>query len=209
MGGTAQGSLQIVRDHHDGDSVLPIEVGNQLIHLRRDLRIEARDGFIEEEQLSCGAERPGKQGPLLLSAGQLPVAAPGQRLDLHAADVLPRERLVLRSVEGAKPLPSLTAGEDNLIDAGREVPLHHGLLRQIANLVLPQAIAGQDAALQRVHQAQDRFHQRGFAGAVFAHDAEVFPRLDFKADMLQNWLSLVAEGEVFAGQKRHCKRPLM
>ena len=146
-----------------------------------------------------------RRTPLLLAAGELPVAAPGQMLDLHAADILPGQLLVSPGVEGPHALPSLAAGKDDLIDAGGEIPLNQGLLGQVADLILMKTVPREDLPLEGADQAEDRFHQGGFAGAVFSHDAEIVADIHFKVNVLQDGLSLISEGEIPAAEKGHQK----
>ena len=72
--GTAQSGLEIMGYHDHGHAFLFIEVRKGLIEILGRCRIQAGNGLIQNQQLSGGAQGTGQQHPLLLTAGELPVA---------------------------------------------------------------------------------------------------------------------------------------
>ena len=67
--GISNGGSNVVGDHNNGNAVLPVELFNQRIHLRHSLGVKPGNRFVQEQHFLCGAQRTGKQYPLLLPAG--------------------------------------------------------------------------------------------------------------------------------------------
>ena len=107
---------------------------------------------------------------------------------------------MLRRVE--QPVAACTekARAHHLRHRGGKVLLGPGLLGQIADGSAPERPAPLNAARQGGQQAQQAFEQRGLAGAVFTHDADVVPPAHLKIQMLPNGLALIAQAGIPAGQ---------
>ena len=72
--GVALRRRDVVRDHDDGDAVAEVDELEEVVHLPRRHRVEARDGLVEEQQLAGGAQGAGEQHALLLATGELLIA---------------------------------------------------------------------------------------------------------------------------------------
>ena len=99
--------------------------------------------------------------------------------------------------------PALEAGQDNLPNRGREIPLNLGLLGQIADLRGLQPVGEGNAALLRGFQSQQPLDQRGLAGAVFPHHAEIVPGVQRKVYPFQHPFALIGKAKVFTFQYGH------
>ena len=91
----------------------------------------------------------------------------------------------MKPIERAQAAAVQAAGEHNLLNRSREIALKAGLLGQIADFVLLQAIAEGKLAGNRRMQPQNRFHERAFSRAVFADDAQVLAPRHGKGDVLR------------------------
>ncbi len=80
MAGVLQRRVQVMGDHHNSDAIFVIELLNECIHFRCHLGIKAGDRFIQKQHFLRGAQGAGEQDPLLLAAGERPVAALGKGL---------------------------------------------------------------------------------------------------------------------------------
>src|SRR5690606_3450557 len=67
----AEDGIQIVRDHHDGQSKLALKINQQLVERRRADRVQPGRGLIEKQQRRVERQRPGERGPLDHSPGEL------------------------------------------------------------------------------------------------------------------------------------------
>ncbi|MPL94334.1 hypothetical protein SDC9_40487 [bioreactor metagenome] len=81
--GNGHGRLLVVGDVDDGDPDGLLEVPDLVGHLLPELRVEVGDGFVQDDQLRRGDQRPGKSHPLLLPAGKLGRQPVGEILHLH------------------------------------------------------------------------------------------------------------------------------
>ena len=201
--GIAHGLVDVVRDHDHGNVVAEIDELDEIVHLPRRHRVEPRHRLVEQEQLLRCAHGPGKQHALLLAAGELLIAGVFDVLDAHALKILFRAALVLRAVKQLSAERVETAREHDLPDAGREIALDLGLLRQVADLAAPEPVAERDPSGGGRLERQQPADQRGFAGAVFAYDAEIIPGLQRKVNALEHRSSVIGERGVFTCQNCH------
>lgn len=63
----------IVRNHNNGDTVPMVQFVDQTIHFRCHFGIKPGNRLVQEQHFLCGAQRTGKQYPLLLPVGQLSI----------------------------------------------------------------------------------------------------------------------------------------
>ena len=80
----AHRTFDVVRHHDDRNAVFVMDMPQNAVQLRRNQRVKTCQRFVEQEQLFRCTERPRQQYALLLSAGELAVAAVGQRSDIEA-----------------------------------------------------------------------------------------------------------------------------
>ena len=140
------------------------------------------------------AQGPRQQHPLLLTPGKIAVAAVRKIRDLHALHVLDDKSPVFFAIEGPEAIARLAAGQHDLPYGCGEIPLHLGLLGQVADLAGGKARPPDDLTVPGRDEPEKGAHQRGLAGAVFAHDAEIIPLVDGKVEPGQDLLVLVAYG---------------
>ena len=192
-----------MRDHDHGDAVLTVELFDERIHFRRHLGVKSGNGLIQKQHFLRGAQRAGKQHPLLLPTGQFTIAPPCQPGDLHLVHRIRCKLLFFFVIKRAAAAASLASGENDLSHGCREVLLYLRLLRQIADLIFPQPVACQNAAADGRLQAEDRFHKGTLAGAVLPYDAEIVARKDLKIKVLQNRSPIVADTEPLTSELSH------
>ena len=174
-----------------------------MVHLVGGKGVEPRDGLVEQQQLSGGTQGAREQHALLLSARKLAVAVLGEVLDAELFHVALGQGALFPAVEGAQPHAVLAAREHDLAHRGREVALHLGLLRQIADLPRAQAVGKADRPADRRLQSQQRAHERGLAGAVFAHNAEIIPGVHLKTQPAQQPGVFIAQGQLITDDLCH------
>ena len=112
--------------------------------------------------------------------------------DPHRPDVVFRALLFRLCIERPPAAAPLKAGQNHLPDRGREILLHRRLLGQIADLIWPEPIARQDLPGKRLLQAEDRPHERAFAGAVLPDDAEIVSAVYFKRQVVEDLPTVIA-----------------
>ena len=180
-----------------------MQVLDDVIHIGGDNGIKAGHRLVEKQELLRGAQRARQQDALLLTAGEVAVAALSEVGDSHALHIPRRQFLFLPIIERPPSHAPLAAGQDDFPHGGRKIPLHVGLLGQVADFPLPQTFSEYDVPGKRRVKSQKRLHQRGFARAVFADDAEIHSGLHGEGQIFDDGLSPIAEGKVFAGDLRH------
>lgn len=201
--GVAHRRVDIVGHHDDGDVVAEVHKLDEIIQLPRRDRVEAGHRLVEQQELLRGAQGARQQHALLLPARQLLIAPVPQLLDAHALHVPVGAGAVLRVVVQAAAQGIEAAGEHDLPDAGRKIPLDLGLLRQVADLGALQAVAEADRPLLRGLEAQKPLDQRGLAGAVLADHAEIIPRVQREVHALQHGRAVIGKAQVFTLQNGH------
>jgi hypothetical protein len=199
--GVLHGASYVVGNHDDGDARLAVDLGYLAVQLLRDHRVQPGNRFIQKQQLSRGAERPGQQHALLLASGQFPVTLVAERPNAKALQVFPDGGFVRSGVEGQKAAPAQPPGQDDFMHAGGKVLLYGGLLRQIADFVGFQAL--RNASRMRLFQAQKALDQRALAGAVFSDDAQIIAAVHRKIQSADHGLPFVGERDVPAGNQCH------
>ena len=198
MVGVAQGAAYIVCHRHDGDALLLVQVFQRAVQLLSRRRVQPRHRLVQDQQFPGGAQGTRQQHPLLLPAGQLPVAPVLQLQHAQLAHVHQRGGLLLRRVEKPHAPAAEKAAAHYLRHRGGKVLLRLCLLGQIADGSAPQGRGAHDLAGQGLQQAQQTFHQRGFAAAVLAH---IVAAVHLKAQVLPHRLALIAQRRVPAVQQ--------
>ena len=124
----------IMADHENGHAFL-VELADQAIKLCGCLRIETGHRLIQQNDLAGCEACPRQKNPLLLAAGELPVAFPGHPVDAEARHDASDFLFFLMPKKGTKTAPSHEAAPDDFLYGSRKIALQIGLLRQIADLV--------------------------------------------------------------------------
>ena len=182
--------------HDDGKALGTVEIRQGVVHIVGGRRIKARHRLVQDQQFSGGAQGPGQQHPLLLTAGQLTVAPVFQFQHPQLSHVHQRPGSFRRRVEKPSLPGTEKPGEHHLVHRGGKVPLGTGLLGQIADGAGAQGLVPHDLPLHRLEKAQQRLQQRGFAAAVFPHHAQVVAAVQGKTQMVADGLALVAQRHV-------------
>ena len=73
--------------HDDGHALLLIQIGQGLVEVLGGGGVQAGNGLVQNQQLTSGAQGPGQQHPLLLPAGEVPVAGVLQFQNAQLAQV--------------------------------------------------------------------------------------------------------------------------
>ena len=146
-----------------------------------------------------GAQCPGQQDSLLLAAGKFAVRTAAQLPQIQFLQRFLRQAALCRGIKGGKSALIHAAGLHHLPYTGGKIFLRAGLLRQIANLSLPQPIAKLNGAAQRALKRKQRLDQGAFAGTVFSHDAQVISRVDRERKIGQNYVVFVCQTDVVTG----------
>ena len=136
MGCVGQDVFQVMGDHQNRYFLFPVDAGDELVHFLGHDRVKAGDRLVQQQELPGSAQGPGQKNPLLLAAGQIPVAPFFQRQQVQKFHFFVGVLPVLAGVERRKMDLVLASGQDNFADAGRKVFLGGGLLGQIADFVM-------------------------------------------------------------------------
>ncbi len=128
-----EGGAEVVCDHDDGHALPAVQIAEGLVQVLGGGGVQARDGFVQNQQPPCGAEGPGQKDPLLLPAGEVPVALVLQLQNAQLSQVHQGLGLLGGGVEKAEAFAVQAPGENDLQDGGGEVLLGPGLLGEVAN----------------------------------------------------------------------------
>jgi hypothetical protein len=183
---------QVVRDQHEREVVLALQVAQQVEDLCLDRDVERRDGLVGDDQLRLQRERARDADALTLAAGELvrvAVVVLGvephllhQFLDRALALAVPllqavdHERLADdRSDRLARVQRRVRILEDHLHLAAQRLQLSP---RQVCDLLARDL----DAAARRLEEPVDQARRRRLATACLADDAERLAALDVERD---------------------------
>lgn len=75
----AERTVHIVRDHNNRNSVMPVQIKNNVIQFFCCHTVKSRRRLVQKKHLLRRAKRPRKQHALLLPSGQLTIAGSFQR----------------------------------------------------------------------------------------------------------------------------------
>ena len=141
-----QRSIHIMRNHDNGDAVLLVQVINDAVHFGGNFWVETGNRLVEQQNLLRGAQSTREQNALLLTAGQLSIAAVFHAVQTQLVHHLCGELFFLAVIKGTQTAAPLTAGNDNFADRSRKVALYRRLLRQIADFIGAETVSGFNAA---------------------------------------------------------------
>ncbi len=147
-------------DEEHGDAQLLLDGANLGPHLHAQGGVQVGQGLVQQEDLGPQDQRPGQGHPLLLAAGYLVDASPGEVLHAHDLEHLPGARLRLSF---ADPLELEPVGHVPLdVEMGEEgVVLEDGgdgaaLGRQGGDVLAVHAHAAGIGDEKAAHHAQGR-----------------------------------------------------
>ena len=174
--------LQLVRGEHPrlpAQRLLDALVEQHL----RDLRVDGRDGVVEEVEVRAGVDGAGQRDARLLPAGEGDAAVAQLRvvLVLHVLDVL-RQRAHLQAVQVAVVVV-LRGGvreDDVLLDAGVEQPLPLPDVRDALRVLVDA-----EAPLHEVEPPGHGSQEAGLASADLADHGDEGPCREFEGDVFK------------------------
>ena len=195
-----QRTTNVMRNHEDGDPFVPVQPLNERIKIVGGNGVERSYGLIKQKQLRCCAERARKQYALLLAAGKRSVGCFGKVCDAKPRKVCRRTRMLCFSIKRSAAKAVCTAGKHHLIYACGKILLQRRLLGQVANF--PAGYAGKnDFSAARLHKAQQRLDERGFAAAVFADNAKIIPCVHGEAYARKHHARFVAKDKILTADQ--------
>ena len=208
-------SVQIVRDHDDGELQFLLQVQHQVIEGRRADRVEPRGGLIEEQQLGVQRQGARQRRALDHAAGELRRVLAGRlgrqadQADLEEREVIQRARVEAEVLEH-RQLHVLPDGEAGVEGAGLETDAvagldaaQLGLVRRVMSLPLMRTVPACGAL-----QSQDRAQQHRLAGAGAADDAEHLVGVHLHVEAVVHHLGAEAVDEpLHLRPPRYIRRP--
>lgn len=135
VGGVFYSGFHVVGNHENGDAVFPVQLGDQLIQLQLCLGIQPRDRLVQYQHFLSCPQSPCQKHPLLLAAGEFPIAPLCQMRDAQPFHVVQCQLFFLLGIKRAEAAVIQAAGTDDFQHRCGKVPLYCRLLGQIADLV--------------------------------------------------------------------------
>src|SRR5262252_1987966 len=180
------GLAHVVRRQHDGDPLLAPETGDVGAHPRRDVRVEAERGLVEEEELGLVHERLGEGHPLLQAGRKVAVLRATVRSELGELDErvdAGAERPAAQAVE--PPVERNDLADAQAPEERRPAARHVEAAPQQARLAHDVVAQDRDGAAVRREQRREDRQERGLAGPVGAEHADDRTALDRERDTAQ------------------------
>ncbi len=202
------GDARLVRDQHDGRSLVAGSVDEQVHHELARQRVEGAGGLVGEHHAGVGDHRSCQRDPLRLTARQLPGAT---SRELRQPDLVePRARSVQRLA------PTHSGEEQRQRDVLDRAELGHELteLEDEAELLAPELGTrpfgeGVDArpvephfALVGAQDARETVQQRRLAGAARPHDRQDFTRGNVEVHAAQRFGRAKRASDIFRAEHR-------
>ena len=163
-------------------------------------RVHGRGGFVQDQDPRLAHKRPGDRQVLPLAAGEVHAFVEGfakdglvavrQATDDIVRAGLPRRRLHQRALADGFHAPDAHVVRGREVVAEEILKDHADVAAVIRKVVVAQVLAvEQHAALVRIVEAREQFHDGGLAGAVLAHQGDLLAGRDAKGNVLENPLS--------------------
>jgi hypothetical protein len=194
--------LEIVH-HHEHGAPFAMPVPDERDQIGGRLGVDGVERFVEQDQIGLLHEHAGKERALQLAAGQ---GVDRSALEAGQADRGERVAQVVPVLAVVTPQKAAfrPKSETNQVEnAGWKAAVDLGLLRQIGK---PLAGCRLHGAGHRFHDADDPFHQGGFARSVGADHRGQRTTFDGAVQMVDGRVAVIAEGQVAKGQAgvAHC-----
>ena len=191
---------KIMRDQNDSEAVTFLDVFNQFVEALLARGIDARRGFIEQEQLRIGEEAKRNQDALELAAGKLRDGTVEQLLDANFVQT-GAEVLVGDTMWPPEPLVGAAKTQrEEFADAEDETAVHGDALRDVANARkrAGNLFFAEEANLALVDflQTEKAAQEGGFTGAVRTDEGDDFTFGNLKADAAEDVVSLDRDMDV-------------
>ncbi len=172
--------VEVVGDEDEGEAERPLEIEQQVEHLRLDRLVERGNRLVEDEEARLERERAGDVDALALAARDLVRIAPGEARRLEPD---PMEQVVGARDRGAPPQSVHARAEgDGVLDRqprierGVAVLEHHLHLLaerpEVEGARAHRLAVEQDLAAIKRDDLHDKARGGGLAAAGFADDAE-------------------------------------
>ena len=146
------------------------------------------------------AHGTGKQDPLLLAAGEVPVALILQVRNFQSLHVFTGPFFFHTGIKRPQSHPVEASGHHDLPDTCRKVLLDLSLLGKITDLCRFQPFAHLHPAGGRPFQTQESLDQGALSGAVFTDDTKIITFLHGKVQVADHRDAVIGERQVFAFQ---------
>ena len=119
--------IAVMRNEHDGGRQGGADVGDQLVHVGAQRRVEGAERLVEQQHLGFGRERSRNCDPLLLAARQFLNGSFSVTSQLHHLEILFRVR-----ASGSPAHPRHALGERDIVEH-TEVRKQQGALKNHAH----------------------------------------------------------------------------
>ncbi len=161
-----------MRDDHEGDAGLVLDVGDLELRLLAQLLVERAERLVEQQNLGLPGERPRESHALALAAGKLVRLALRERRQLHEIEHLP------------DPVAALGLGHGLVLEAIADILLHAhmreervGLEHHVHRPVIGRHVrhvltVDEDLAARGRLEAREHAQQRRLAAARSAEKGE-------------------------------------
>ena len=187
----AQGLVQIVGDEDDGLVQPGLQLEQMVLHLAADQRVQRREGFVHQQDLGVGGQRPGQAHALLHAARELVRILVLEAGQAHLVQPVAGLLLTLgtRHLLHGQPIGGVV--QHGAVRQQAEALEHHGHLvlaevLQFALAHLHHVLAiDQNLARGGFDQAVEVTDQRGLARTGQAHDDVDAAFLDGQGDVAQ------------------------
>jgi zinc transport system substrate-binding protein len=204
---------QLVRHEEHRGAVLEHEVHERVAELALRLRVDARDGLVEHEQLGLARERAGDEHALLLTAGELEhrTARLGDQAD--RLDGVVDGGAVLRTGPPPPPRARESPRRHDLAHGDRQVGREHIALRDVPEpgaLAQRARVGPEEARLTGLwrEEPEEEAQQRRLPRAVRAHERGELTRAQREAHVVHDRLRAVREREVSGIEERGLDDPI-
>ncbi len=125
---------EIMRDQHDRQTLLLVQVSQHFIKPGLRFRIHARRGFVEKKDIRTIDDRPGDENPLLLSPREFSDPPAFQLLQFHRCQSPVDGRFIPLRDEAGKPLLGKETHGDDFANGSRKIGIPVGrILGYVAN----------------------------------------------------------------------------
>ena len=200
--GDGEGFVLVVGDEQGGDALFQQDGAHVAADLLAQLRVQRREGFVQQQQARLGRQCPGQGHALLLAAGELVGVAAAHAGQAHQVEQLldPGAALVRRPAVQAE---ADVGGHVQVREQG-DVLEHHAhpaLLGGHQQPVAGDGVAVQgDAAAVRGQEAGHQAQQGGLAAAGGADQAADQALVQGEGDVFQHRLAVEPHVQVVNGQ---------
>ena len=177
--------LLVVRHVDRGEAGLLADAADLAAHLEPELRVEVREGFVEEQAARLHDERAGERDALLLPAGELVGPTRGLVLHLHRGKGPADPVGGLRLADAAHAESEGDVLGECHVRPERVALEDHARVSLVRGNARDVLAAYEDSALIRFVEARDVAQKRRLAASRRPEQEEELAGLDLKIDMIE------------------------